>query len=43
MPRMLTNVLNAMNATAHSQAGLPGTSATPQFITMTMSKEGTST
>ena len=41
MPRMFTNVLNAMNAMAHSHAGLPGTSAMPQFITMTMSREGT--
>ena len=41
MPRMFTNVLNAMNTMPHSHAGLLGMSAVPQFITMTMSRPGT--
>ena len=41
MPRMFTNVLKAMKTTAHSHAGLLGIRATPQFMTMTMSRDGT--
>ena len=41
MPRIFTNVLNAMNTTAHSHAGLLGIKAVPQFMTMTISRDGT--
>ena len=41
MPRMFTNVLKAMKTTAHSHAGLLGINAVPQFMTMTMSRDGT--
>ena len=41
MPRIFTNVLNAMNTTAHSHAGLLGIKAVPQFMTMPISRDGT--
>ncbi len=40
MPRMVMNVFSATKAMTHTYQGLPGTSITPQFATITYSRAG---